>query len=241
MKLKFENIISVGDLHGHWEVIIEHIEKYGIENSLYICVGDFGVGTHPRKNKQFLIELNRVLKLQDNYFYTIRGNHDDPSWFRPGQHDEFRNELSNIKFIEDYSIININDDNYLFIGGAHSVDRVDRKIKGLSHWEDEIINFDYDFCETVVDIDRMFCHTAPAYCPPFGPHSEFVMEKAEADPKLLQDLYNERNQMSKIVDDILRSNNLKSFHYGHFHRSNKTLNDGCEFICLNINEFSIIN
>jgi len=241
MEFKFEDIISVGDLHGHWEVVIEHINRYDIKNTLYLCVGDFGVGTHLTKNKEFLLKLNDTLKSSNNSFFTIRGNHDDPEWFVSGKHDDFKKQLSNILFIEDYSILNINDENYLFIGGAHSVDRVARNGRGLPHWEDEVVRFDYDFCETVSNIDRMFCHTSPMFCPPIGPHSGFIMDNAESDPSLLQDIYNERTQMTKIVDDIMANNKLKTFHYGHFHKPSKITHNGCEFICLDINEFSMIN
>ncbi len=35
MKLKFDNVIALGDIHGHFDVIINHIEKLVWKITLY--------------------------------------------------------------------------------------------------------------------------------------------------------------------------------------------------------------
>ncbi len=240
MNFKFDNVIALGDIHCHFDVIIKHIEKIGLENSLYIQVGDFGIGFYPSDEKNMTV-LNNKLVEGNNFLFVIRGNHDDPDWFKDDMYAEFKKTLTNIKFIPDYTVLDINDETYLFIGGAVSIDRVERVEKGTGWFEGEVIDFDYDFCETVTGIDRMVCHTAPNFCPPFAIHTTMVMERTEKDPTLLQDLVNERTQITKIIEDIMKNNKLKSFHYGHFHKSSTYPMYGCNFILLGINEFSLIN
>jgi predicted phosphodiesterase len=238
--MNFENVITLGDIHSHFDVIITHIEKFDIEKSLYIQVGDFGIGFYKSDKKNMRVLNNKLVKT-NNFLYAIRGNHDDPQWFKDDVFVDFKKELTNIKFVQDYTTMDINDETYLFIGGAVSIDRVERIEKNTGWWEDEIVNYDYDFCENVKGIDRVICHTSPNYCPPFAVNNATVMDRAVDDPTLLQDLVNERTQMAKIIGDIQKNNDLKSFHYGHFHRSSKYELDGCNFICLGINEFSLIN
>jgi UDP-2,3-diacylglucosamine pyrophosphatase LpxH len=239
MKFNFLDIITLGDIHSDFYVITNHMNRFSIEDTLYIQVGDFGIGFN-KTDFDDMIELNEQLSNQNNFLYVVRGNHDDPEWFIDGKYTEFKETLSNIVFVKDYSTYEFNDETYLFIGGAISVDRKDRIKVGKKWFENEIIDFDYDFCANVTGIDRIIAHTSPSFCPPYWANVGNIMDRVEDDPTLMEELSNERNQMTKIIEDIMKNNDLKSFHHGHFHRSSKTLHEGCDFICLDINEFSII-
>jgi len=240
MNLTFENIIALGDIHGRWGVVQNHVNKFDIKNTLYIQVGDFGIGFRsPEEDFEVLKMVDEMLAMHNNFLFAIRGNHDDPRWFNGDTFKSFKDEFTNIKLVSDYEVMMLNGENYLFIGGAISIDRKYRQSRNTGWWKDEVVNFDYDFCESIAGIDRMVCHTSPDFCPPLQ-LGNLVMEYAQDDPTLTQELRNERQQMTKIITDIMKNNKLKSLHYGHFHRSEKFFHKGCEFICCDINEFMLI-
>ena len=111
------NTILVGDLHGNFWAIASFIRRYGIFKSLFIQVGDFGLG-FDRYDESNLRHIDEALEDSQNKVIVIRGNHDDPSyWF------EKKLDLKNIWFIPDYTKLNINGENFLFVGGAVSIDK----------------------------------------------------------------------------------------------------------------------
>lgn len=124
----FNSIFVLGDIHGHWSLIINFLDKISETNS---CI-------------------------RDSVLYIVRGNHDDPNWFKDDKFLEIKSELSNINFVSDYIVININDENFLMIGGAVSVDRTVQRQKSYVAWcEDEKLNFDIDKVKDLKNIDRM--------------------------------------------------------------------------------------
>lgn len=240
MNINFENIITLGDIHGRWGVVQTHIKKFDIKNTLYIQVGDFGIGFRkPEEDFELLQMVDKMLADDNNFLFAIRGNHDDPEWFIGDKYKEMKDQLTNIKLVSDYEVHTFNNENYLFIGGAISIDRKSRQQRNLGWWKDEVVNFDYDFCENVRNIDRIITHTSPDFCPPLQ-LGNLVMEYAQDDATLTQELRNERQQMTKIISDIMKNNKIKTLHYGHFHRSSKFIHNDCEFICCDINEFMLV-
>jgi hypothetical protein len=233
----------LGDVHGDWGVILRHLQKVNDfdfrERSqvAYIQVGDFGIGynTTEIELKKLLI-LNSELESRESDLYIIRGNHDDPDWFEPHLKTEFKEQLSNIFFVPDYTVLNIDFENILFIGGAVSIDRNYNKIKGGKYWPDEVVKFDFDFAKNIKDIERIICHTAPDFVDPltFG---TIVYKYAMSDDLLLSDLRTERENMSKLINEIMVNNKIKNFTYGHFHRNYRSFYNDCEFLCLDVNNF----
>jgi UDP-2,3-diacylglucosamine pyrophosphatase LpxH len=57
------------------------------------------------------------------------------------------------------------------------------------------------------------------------------------DDLLLDDLRNERENMTKLVTEVMKNNKLKSLIYGHFHNNYRLYHNNCEFLGLNINQF----
>ena len=90
----------------------------------------------------------------------MRGNHDNPNiWIN----NTFK--YSNIKLIQDYETKIFNNKKYLFVGGAISVDRKQRK-EGIDYWNNEKFILDEDKLNTFSDIDIVITHTCPEYAPP---------------------------------------------------------------------------
>lgn len=119
-------IYVLADIHGDFSVIEKLIENY--DNCLILIAGDIGVGF--RDNDYYFQKferLNNLLLYKHILLLMIRGNHDNPIYFK----NNFIN-YSNLKLIEDYSVISIidkdnnNNFNILCIGGAISIDRLYR-------------------------------------------------------------------------------------------------------------------
>lgn len=234
--------ILLGDIHGAWRVIVNHLMSLEMDKICYIQVGDFRIGYDSiETDTKNLFILNQILSERDSHLLVIRGNHDNPSWFINENYKDIKDKLTNILFIEDYTILNINDENILFVGGAVSIDRESSKKRDLingtnSYWVDEIVNFDFDFAKNVKNIDRMICHTSPDFCEPIK-FNGLVYSFAQGDPTLLDDLRDERKNMTTLVSEIMKNNNLKGFYNGHFHSNYYFYHNGCEFVTLGINVF----
>ena len=221
---KNKPIFYVGDHHGDWNQLGWFINRSKIENCYLISVGDSGIGFKPKKEQLSDInQLNKKFKKLDIVFMSIRGNHDDPSYYNGTD----RIELSNFETIEDYTVMEHNGKLIQFIGGATSIDRSMRK-EGVSYWSGEGLNFNK---EKLQKVDTLITHTAPPWCFPQR-FNKMVYDWAQDDGYLLEELILEREVMGEIFKVCQPSLHL----YGHFHDSwNEEIN-GCKHRLLNINE-----
>ncbi len=233
----------LGDIHGEWSVILNHLRRvndFDLEEKKRVCyvqVGDFGIGYNDAKiEMRKLLVLNEELANHESDLFIIRGNHDDPEWFIDDKKTKYKDQLTNIFFVPDYTVLNIDLENILFVGGAVSIDRNYNKMYGGKYWEDEVVKFDFDFVKNLRDIDRMVCHTSPDFVEPLT-FNNLVYRYAMNDDLLLGDLTTERGNMTKLVTEVMNNNKLKGFYYGHFHRNYRFYHNECEFVCLDINTF----
>jgi predicted phosphodiesterase len=230
-------IFYLGDIHGGFSTILQYINLYGIKNAHIIQVGDFGVGFHPIDREAHILELvNRELVKNNVFVWAIRGNHDFKPYF---DNDPFN--LSNIKLVKDYTVLELEGNNILCIGGAISVDRMYRKTKaqmemknaplvgGETWWEDEVFILDEDKLGEFRNINIVVTHTSPNYCPPdntfgLGAFVEGIIVDTK-DTKLKGDLLYERMQLTDAFMILNNNNNIEYHYYGHFHR-NDTYRNG---------------
>lgn len=218
-------ILFLGDHHGAWNVLFDIIKSKDIKNCYIISVGDLGIGFKYKKENEYrqCENLNNLFNDRNIIFYGIRGNHDDPSYFKGND----RVILDNFELIEDYSVFEYNSKLIQFIGGAISVDRTGRK-EGISYWEDEGVVFNRDACQKV---DVLVTHTAPSHCFP-QQFNEMVYGWAREDAYLIEDLTEER----AVIDEVFKLCNPSLHLYGHFHSSWTEEINGCKHKLLNINE-----
>lgn len=238
-------ILTSGDWHGEWNTIISVLKDKNIDNCTLIQVGDFGVGFE-RKTKEIarLKFLNKFLKTKKINLYAIRGNHDDPAYFT-GKDETLK--FSNIKLVPDYSIIRIEDRNVLFIGGAISIDRKynssvtdfygnpwkGRK-QGINYWADEGIVFKEDILRSIKGVDTIITHSSPAFV---YPHTKIGAEKwFKNDEGLEEELHRERSSLSDAYFILKQNNEIKDWHYGHFHDSHMEEFENTKFRLLDIYE-----
>ena len=221
---KNKPIFYVGDHHGDWSQLFWFVDRLKLENCYLISVGDSGIGFKPKKEQISNIKLvNKEFKKLNIVFMSIRGNHDDPSYYNGTD----KIKLSNFETIEDYTVMEHNGKLIQFIGGATSIDRSMRK-EGVSYWSGEGLNFNGDKLQKV---DTLITHTAPTWCFPQR-FNQMVYDWAKDDGYLLEELILEREVMGEIFKVCQPSLHL----YGHFHDSwNEEIN-GCKHRLLNINE-----
>lgn len=227
-------LFFIGDIHYEFSSLCEIINSNNITNSYIIQVGDFGVGFSSfEKDLKALTICNDVLKERDVNLYVIRGNHDNPLYF---YEDKFH--LSNIFFVQDYTVLDISNHKILCLGGAITVDRFTRK-EDISLWANEKFIFDEKRLNDVRNIDIIVSHSAPIYCFPdhMAGTDEYFKNPIDEDTKLLKvEVDEERKKLEKAVSILKKNNNINYFVYGHFHQSKKQMIDGTNFILLNIKE-----
>lgn len=238
--VKAQAIYYLGDIHGNFSLISYYIKHKHLSNCIIVQVGDFGIYSI-KKNKYALSDLNDDLIKNNISLYVIRGNHDNPEFFTNEYH------YSKIFFIKDYSVIDfIIDDQplrLLGIGGALSVDRVERKIRDVKErtitwWEDEeVIFYDDEIIDQITGVNVMVTHTAANWVAPLT-LSGIVYHFAKNDPTLLNDLKDEREKMTLLWNRIIKNNKetLTDCYYGHFHFSETLYHNDVAYRLLGIGE-----
>lgn len=233
------DVYVCGDIHGDYNVITNFLVANELSSVSIIVAGDFGVGfKHLLKEASILGKLNEKLKKHDCSIFAVRGNHDDPSYFNG--HTILN--LSRLKFVKDYDVLNLNDHNILCVGGAVSIDRTMRNRynlgRGRDWWVDEMFVYDNEKAQTLRDIDIVVTHSAPniAY-----PYTKIGIESfLERDLHLKSDVDHERAAIKNLYDKLIENNKIDRWYYGHFHLSKTSYFNTTKFIALDINEIQKI-
>jgi predicted phosphodiesterase len=229
-----KSIILIGDIHGNFSELIHDIKRYKHGNSYLIQVGDFGIGFHsPNYYKEILTKLNNILVSTDNHLFVIRGNHDSPEFFKT-TNNPFN--LSNITLLEDYSELELLGKKFLFVGGAISIDRVQR-VEGRSWWADEnfVLRDEESFPYENSQYDIVVAHTRPGVAGTFKGFGN-IAGWFDNDITLKDELIKESEDMDKLWELTKPC----EFYYGHFHQSQVSEYQGTTFRCLDIDEHYMI-
>ena len=206
-------IYIIGDIHGAFNRLMKKISDLDLKDCTIICVGDLGMGFHysPEGELKGCDRMNEFFAERQIVFMSIRGNHDDPSYF------DGSINLSHFKLLPDYHTEIINDEKFLFVGGAVSIDRVYRK-EGLSYWSDELFVLKPELVEKC---DVLITHSAPTWIGPID--KEGISSWCEKDPTLWDLCYKER----KDHDELFRLAKPTMHYCGHFHSYHWVEMNGC--------------
>jgi len=229
-----KDILFLGDTHGSLSTFFYYCKKFKLKDKIVFHVGDFGAGFY-KNCEQLLIDYNNKLNKYDIIMYVIRGNHDNPKYFK-GNHI-----FSHLKLMPDYTTININDRRFLLVGGAISVDRYIRKTDfirrgNISWWKDEVFILNKRKLTKYKNITDVITHTAPNIVPPFGPLPSFIKAQTIYDPYLISELNIEREKLSEMYEILIKKNKINNWYYGHFHHSEKYKLNEVNFTLLDVNE-----
>lgn len=209
-------VYILGDVHGKFDELMRIVKDNDIKDCYIICVGDLGIGFHDNRLKEIRAVnfYNQFFKARNIYFMSIRGNHDDPSYFF---NKRGKMEHSNFELLDDYTTRTLNGEKYLFVGGAISIDRRIR-VFGKSYWEDETFNL---VPEKIVDCDVLITHSVPSWNGNFSKSG--INSWCEKDATLWDECLKEREGHDEL---IMLSKPTK--HYaGHMHISLSTTLNGC--------------
>jgi predicted phosphodiesterase len=237
-------ILLLGDIHGNFNYIKELIIDKKISDCDIIQVGDFGIGFTSEYNDKLMLEnFNETLQKQNITMYAFRGNHDNPQCFKGDW------KWSNLHLIPDYTVLELEGNKILCIGGALSIDRKPRIAENMSnarygsekrkYWYDEEVVFNEDILNNIKGVNILLTHTAPNFCVPLNKigFGDLVDHFAQNDPNLYKELTDERNLMTKIFNTLSENNQIDYHFYGHFHRSYVEKIGNCTHRILGINEF----
>lgn len=123
-------VAILGDIHTDTQYL-EYAIRSAVEQGAkaMIQVGDFGLNY----SDSFLSAIDNITRDNNIQLMAIRGNHDDPWWFR-----QYR-RMDNVHFIPDGLVTTVGKKRVAFLGGAVSIDR-DHREEGISWWSDERVN-----------------------------------------------------------------------------------------------------
>lgn len=223
-------MVLLGDIHGDFQEIYYFSKRNETQEPInLIQVGDFGAGF----KSSFIDDmeyLNTELANSNVTLYAIRGNHDDPKFFN-GEYN-----WSNIKLLPDYTVLEIEGKRILLVGGAISIDRLQRT-ENVSWWKDEVFNFDSEKLSEFRNIDTVITHSAPHFVFP-QTFNSLVLSFASYDSKLIQDLTDERNRFNEMYNILNENNKIKHWFYGHFHTTRSERYEDTMFHVLGVNFFT---
>lgn len=205
-----------GDTHGNFNRINYFCERFETSKEDILCIlGDAGINYYLNK-KDYM--LKQTLQDMPITFFCIHGNHEE----RPfnistyitkkwnGGIVYYEEEFPNILFAKDGEIYNINGKSILVIGGAYSVDKEYRLLKGWSWFKDEQPNKEIvKYIEKQITKQRHFdivlTHTCPIKTEPRHMFLPFIdQSKVDKTTELL---------LQRIADWITFDN----WYFGHFH------------------------
>lgn len=208
------NLVFCGDIHGELETFVwTAVDRYKITEADIVILGDFGVG-FDNSLKNLYSKVEKKLEKADITVYALRGNHDDPEYFK----EESNYSFPRLRFMEDYKIYELAGRTILPIGGAHSTDIVSRKKNNekweqerkdrREWWEEEPVS-ERPMEELPRKVDIIASHTCPISFEPIA--SRFDDTPVEQYEKILK----ERNYLESVKDYV----NFDLWMYGHYHDS----------------------
>lgn len=241
----YSNIVFIGDIHNNWNNVVKQLSNYS--DTLFISTGDTHLGEY-----QFNFDIERLenieysLSTNNNVLVLIRGNHDNPKYFK--KKSTFRSLLEetaeHVILAPDYSIIKTSKYNILCIGGARSVDRV-FGIKDVTWFQNENIQKPEDnFFNQDNAIDIIVSHSAPLFAEPLEfsnalkHYNSFIVNAYSLyDMKMKNDIYKERLLLKGIYEKLNNKHHIQYLVYGHYHKSIESKYNKTKCISLSVGEF----
>lgn len=214
-------IYLTGDTHGSFERIEMFCKKMNTtKDDILIILGDAGInysGPHYDEiNKRYIQSMPITL-------FCIHGNHEQRPYTIKTYEEKlwhegtvyYEEKFPDILFGKDGEIYNLNNNRCIVIGGAYSVDKMVRLVRGYHWWSDEQPSQEIkQYVESQLEnnsweIDVVLSHTTPKK---YEPTEMFIKGFNQ----------NKVDKSTEIwLDEIEDRLNYKKWYCGHFHIAKK--------------------
>ena len=211
-------IYITGDMHGDLQTKKNIMGKITckLENTL-IVLGDLGVNYYLNKiDKKF----KNIISQYNINLFVIRGNHDanpaNLNYMKEIKKYEnigyIEEEYPNIFYAKNGEVYNIENNTFLVLGGAYSVDKWYRLEKGYKWFADEQMteeekqNF---WNKNITKVDTILSHTCPYANRPIHLFLTQI-DQSSVD-----------NSMENFLDEIKLKVEYKNWFFGHYHADEK--------------------
>ena len=209
-----------GDLHGTIDPRF-YVAPFPLEpkrDTAIIVLGDVGANYYMnKKDKKFKQQLSDL----GFTFYCVKGNHEA----RPSEVDGmqgtydpdvegfvyFEPEFPYIKYFQEFGTYNINDYKTLVIGGAYSVDKEYRILRGWQWFPTEQLNEnEMAECMKMIEEDGANYHLVLSHTCPYSwmPTDLFLpfIDQSKVD-----------NRTEHFLEEVKEKIQFKKWCYGHYH------------------------
>jgi UDP-2,3-diacylglucosamine pyrophosphatase LpxH len=215
----------LGDHHSNYDDLIRVLLRRGMRGVRIIHVGDGEEGYPDSWDSETPEQLDNAFASLEIEYLSIRGNHSNPHVFDGSV------MLPNFKLLPDYTRLEIDGESWLFVGGAISINRLDR-IPNETWWpEEEMVLRE----ELSAKADVLVTHTGPTLSAP--PWNDFVDSYAQAEAAI-----GEKTLRRELRDESARHDHLyelvkpRQWYHGHYHHSATRSVDGCTIRQLDLAE-----
>ena len=215
-------IYITGDMHGDIQTFKNIMGKITckLENTL-IVLGDLGANYYLNKTDK---KFKNIISQYNINLFVIRGNHDaNPANLnymkeikKYGNIGYIEEEYPNIFYAKNGEVYNIENNTFLVLGGAYSVDKWYRLEKGYKWFADEQMteeekqNF---WNKNITKVDTILSHTCPYANRPIHLFLTQI-DQSSVD-----------NSMEKFLDEVKLKVEYKNWFFGHYHADEKVEED----------------
>ncbi|MFN4804518.1 MAG: metallophosphoesterase [Akkermansiaceae bacterium] len=214
--MKSKPTYLLGDHHSAYDDLITALMRRGLRQCRLIHVGDGEEGYPDHWDSETPERLDNAFASLEIEYLSIRGNHSNPHVF------DGSIMLPNFKLLPDYTRLEIEGETWLFVGGAISVNRLDR-VPGQTWWAEEEMVLQEDLAKPS---DVLVTHTGPTLTTPKW--NEFVASYAAAEAAI-----GTKSLKRELAEEATRHDRLgelvkpKVWYHGHHHHSATHKQKGC--------------
>ena len=215
-------IYITGDMHGDIQTFKNIIGKITckLENTL-IVLGDLGANYYLNKTDK---KFKNIISQYNINLFVIRGNHDanpaNLNYMKEIKKYEnigyIEEEYPNIFYAKNGEVYNIENNTFLVLGGAYSVDKWYRLEKGYKWFADEQMTEEEKqsfWNKNITKVDTILSHTCPYANRPIH------LFLTQIDQSTVD------NSMENFLDEVKLKVEYKNWFFGHYHADEKVEED----------------
>jgi hypothetical protein len=215
----------LGDHHSNYDDLIRALLRRGLRHCRIIHVGDGEEGYPDSWDSETAEQLDNAFASLEIEYLSIRGNHSNPNVFDGSV------ILPNFKLLPDYTRLEIDNETWLLVGGAISVNRLDR-IPNETWWVKEEMILDESRAQPS---DVLVTHSSPSWTTP--PSNELLRyyiesEAAIGTTSLRRELRDEAARHDRLFEIV----QPRRWYHGHHHDSSEHQHGECNIRQLGLAE-----